>query len=901
MINVSTILENILNVITSNTGCINVCFILDISGSTSQPFLNKTILDKEVQVLKEYVFLNKNNNYKLITFSTNYQDYGIVSFDTELNVIDIPPLHAYGGTNTASPLQYILENLKIYTPEKIIIITDGETGSTEKEIQIVVKKLKENNVLIEIIAVSKNTLDLSNLTENEERGIPGMDMINHVKNNIDKLSIYNTHENYKNTPYVGCISSYNDIKNLKFNDYSLKIPIHEFLEQFCNALTQFSNELHIEDDEYKKIIIDTGKLLACIFIELDTTQFFIFKICECYSIAFKINYQLVEKLLNFGFSCSKKKIPIILTNFERHIRDAGIKKQEFSNAIDQLKLKGTTLDEPKIISIPTYRNPVCIIIENKNIITDKKENLKEYPNSVLFNKTFFAIDGNEQATRIAVRTFATTQGFKNQMGNDIIFYIHSIMLNMFISGIDMETHHMQELKKLAIIMLKIDIRVDNKTIIPLYELLKNKTLPRMHFTKPETHVSLHKEKIVNTLNLIETIWWASMMSMVGLFNEQLAYYKTTLEGLNINLTENDFLNYMRETYRYNITGKYILEYIMEEKYSIITLESFLDNEKVYKIKNHGANCNSQIWCSESEKEHFKTSLCGCPFCHGRLTENDFEVVLRPNTTEILRSNAEQIRFIQSHINNFVEIENKIQNISINDINTETKNNENFNNEKINQLCITEVGIKHKNTNKQKIIIMQSVVGGGKSYLTKILTELLPKNKKVLIVSTDYYCMQGMSIQQAVAHNITELRNNKHKYDIIIVDVCNDSNFNLKNIFKANFTNAYCIIVKPNLTNEVLNNDELFNQYACWTLKNVLLRNEIDSYLNPIKAGLKICVEVHLKKLNNLFPANNFKNYTNYISKSEILNEIDCNALQYENYLKNYNLNETANYIINLLN
>jgi hypothetical protein len=195
---------------------------------------------------------------------------------------------------------------------------------------------------------------------------------------------------------------------------------------------------------------------------------------------------------------------------------------------------------------------------------------------------------------------------------------------MFLHGPEgfLDNYYMQELRKLAIIQTKMNCMIAKGTYgKSFYALWKDGKSPSIHFSKNNTHMSLHTDRLINPLGLPETIWWALMMFMLGLFNEQYNVYGRDLHELEIE--ENNFSEYMRKTYSPRISGNPVFETFSEEQKSTITFESFSKDVEVFSIKNHlsldGSSCISPYWYSLEEFGRIR-GTCVC--CKKQLLESD---------------------------------------------------------------------------------------------------------------------------------------------------------------------------------------------------------------------------------------------------------------------------------------
>ena len=866
----------------------STAIIVDNSGSTGGEMKkNLTILEKEFSIAYELA-LQSDGPVKILSFHSVFVDHGFLNVDKDIQVVgNMPSLRPEGSTNTILPLEYLLKNISTFKPDKIIIITDGQTNSDLNSLNTVITKLTSYNIEINIIAVSPKNENMEFINSSEEKRIAGMDLVNAVLNNIHNLSIYNNHH-YEN-PFVGAYSSKISKNNINFNGCVISnIPIIVFLDKITKTLLENKTNLRFEKFEDKKILTDTGKLLSLFFIEFPEDNVFILNLIHRYSEIFNMNQDMVLKIIQFGFNCTKSNIPITFTNFETHVRESVVKKQEFKDAINVLKINGFGLNATKLISIPYYNNLNCVIAFKNEINLNK--NVKEYPKSKdEKNNVWFGIDQDEQAVRIGLRAFCNEMaGFKNQMGIEVIFYIASMMSLMFIKGVELNTEHMRELKKLAITQLKLDIHLSRTKCAPLYEILKTKQMPPLHFSDSKTPTSLYSNTLLNPLKLSESMWWALMMSMVNLFEEQKENFRGIFELLNIQ-TQQEFLTHIRETYKENIIGNFQLYDITQSKQSVITLDYFDKTEIVYEISDHmtesGYECRVKSWANEEELNYYLNN--GCPWCNTSLTRSQFNQVVQQNINDI--SNSEKIRF--SNISNSnIEITQEFKNLKVEEP------------IKSNQLSIKSfnkpLSLK-TNGNQKFVIFMQGPVGCGKTFFSKKLKNTFElEGKPVLILSMDHYTSQGYDFKPSADMITADLKKSKAK--IIVVDLCNDNSINLKKVFNVNLKNEHCILIRPNFTNDCIDNEELLEKYLCWSLKNVLQRNATDSYLNPVNTSFSKCVEVHFKKTQNLFPRSNFKNLTN-LTYDEIMINIESKSNEYVNYLvDNYNVDFEISELLKLI-
>ena len=150
--------------------------------------------------------------------------------------------------------------------------------------------------------------------------------------------------------------------------------------------------------------------------------------------------------------------------------------------------------------------------------------------------------------------------------------------------------------------------------------------------------------------------------------------------------------------------------------------------------------------------------------------------------------------------------------------------------------------------------MKGVIGCGKStWSTTIKNKVEARGGVCLIVGTDKYCKQNMSISQAIAAATQELltiKNINNDDLVVIIDTCGEhyQNTNSK-IFELNFSSWTHIVLWPNLIRNEL------HKYLAWSLFNVLSRTHApsvnDNYCLWNNYAI-LCIKIHKKKTSLLF-------------------------------------------------
>lgn len=301
---------------------------------------------------------------------------------------------------------------------------------------------------------------------------------------------------------------------------------------------------------------------------------------------------------------------------------------------NELILKGTTLKSDKTIGIS---NDICII--NHDVIKPKKS-LGRYPNSMdEYGIVYFSLD-NHQALRLAIYEYSKIKlNNLEPFGPSVLFIILSHMSLIYISG-SWKSEYIIELRKIAIIQMSI-----------YYEQLKNGFIPIINYSKLLTFKNLYVNKMINPLQLSESLWWGLMMSMLGLYDEQehsILFFNTK----NNIYYENQFLNFIVSKYQKNLKQQFIL-LNLESQISVFTLEHFKFNQTIYVLMDHkkgNYKCTCKTWYTLEEKNNYVKNK-GCVYCHYIPRDNEYNVFEFTNPYIELKNAIKQRRMY--YIYNFL--------------------------------------------------------------------------------------------------------------------------------------------------------------------------------------------------------------------------------------------------------
>lgn len=818
-----------------------ICIVLDVSGSTGTQFKpSVSVLEKEIEVLSQLV-LAKEADYQLYTFDSESKFRGTINVMRDEGFVNLPELAPGSSTNTHLPLMDIIQKFTIFKPDLVILFTDGQTNSPKQFFDTIVQKFKASKVNLEIIAVSSSNLNLETISSREENSIPGMDLINIIGNSVSSLKIYNKF--HCDLPFNGSHSSSVDKHALIFMGVPINGVIPQFIEKLLRHLKQISDsgeqiEWGQNQTQLKKMICEIGKLLSVLFINFPETHTFVQNICIKLS-EFGITSERVMNILKYGFECATQNKPIILTNFENRVKESAVKKNEFAGAIDELKSSGTTLNSNRSICLPI--KGVCVINENCIPLT---QSLNYYPKSKdVHGNVYFGLNANPQAIRIGLREFLHTIRFPNaQNSPSVIFYILNQMSLMYINGVSIESEHMKSLRQLAEIQTSMETMVAPKQYdgVGCFVQWKAGKLMKMNYQSEETHSSLYTEKIINPFNLSEPIWWALMMSMLGLFEEQKHNYDTALKLVcGDEFQEKNFLEYIQKEYKSKITGSVILQKYTQPKNSVITLDSFEQTDKIFVLKDHGhgnSQCKTQTWYSAQEIESY-VALNGCVWCRFVPTAEYIEEIILEDNQKKLASLMQNSTPLQ------IEGFNPQSEASLGQLTSSPPVLSIRRNSPSSLQDTNSAGFRTVRIN------LIGITGSGKSTTTQIIHDyVVSKGKKVLIVSADKWSKTGLTGKAMAGKVFQEITNFNRQLGekVIIVDLCNENGIQQKcfNYDMSAFESHNYI---PNFDSTTDN----FNDYEAWCLHNVLSRPihsaSTNYWLNPVSAGVNTCIKVHNTK------------------------------------------------------
>ncbi len=886
--------------LTNLTGKTCKILIVDRSGSTGNKYKNSlTILDKEVFIAMNIIQENTDPNIQFVVISFDHTmiNHGVIEVmrDDDEIVIGMPKLSPGGSTCTdlalAEAVKVMERGVKV---TDVIIITDGQTNSSTFSLQGPAKKLDDNGVSIKIIAVTYSSLNPETLSKAEERNIPGMDVVNMLQNFISRLEIYTP--DFEETPYIGAVSS--RIVPNKLSCMDIPIPTGTILINYIPkaidaiVLHKLSGQLFTTLPEFRSFCIDIGKLISPFFVKLPENNEYpwldliINKLSEIYPIDNIV--QKIKLYLNYGFKCSKENTPIINTNPEDKVKESSVRKAEFSEASRTLETLGTTAGCDKVISLPI--NGVCILADVCEVKLTTP--LGKFPNSKDGSGTIYLPASDNpalgQIKRQGIRGILNELRFPDASGcPDVIFYIANQLFLMYLNGMSLDTEHTQILKELAITQMSMNVLVSQGKYSSdgVYQMWSKGEVPKTHFSKPTTHLDLYTNKWINPLGLSQPIWWASMMSVVDLFDKQLPNFKVALESIGIELSKDAFLQYMKNTYGTSVKGLVKLIKIKSKQDSIITLLPFEKDAILYKLKDHSTPDNTYI-CKvgtiyeRSEKDYVKGS-CGCVWCHAPVTEDQFELFVQEDNTEMLKQAYREAIPLVVNVNSQV-------------LPTSAP-----------AISVVQAPVVNQSEDRKVVVVLTGITGAGKSTTSELIKKMVTeKGGKFHRVSADEKSKQGYkgkALQDTISREIYTFDREDSKLKVIVLDLCNENGVG-NEIFGFNF-GKYERFDLP--VNYIPGQFELFEN---WCLFNVLSRKrdtpQVSYWLNPESAGVNTCIKVHNAKtlaIRRLYKlTTTVENFNENSSMTQIMNKITPKANAYAEILKQHPLEQQIRNVLTFL-
>ena len=474
----------------------NVVIAIDTSKYTKLPLTPsiKTVFHKVIEYTKRLIESNRKNNNFLYTFDTDCTYHGCCS------TIELPHLEPSIGLSYSHKVyDEITKHHSLNTIDKLVIITQNETDSELSGLigNFILLKLQQPILRLEIVNVSK-----------------------HEERNCRLSTIMGS--------YVDSYVSYNSYSmNVDFFGKTIQGDVRVFIEEILKTLDNVENLFEWTHDMITKTLDELGKLLSVLFIMYPTNDSLIASIKKTFE---RFNCVDGDVILTKRFDKAIYRVKDI-----KDYRSSSCYETDTINAIDNLKKYGTVDSLASSISLPMSDSGGMICTCNDPSII--KHNFYLYPNSCdEYGNVFFGI--GEYPYRNGITEFL----------NKPMFYIANLLsICMITYGVDVNDIVVKNLRYLALCQASEStlIAKDKYDKQSCFDHWKRGRLIPMSYDNDKTHTSLFSDDSVNHFKLPESLWWALMMNMLGIFDEQLVNYSTALEAYGIEPNEQALITYVR--------------------------------------------------------------------------------------------------------------------------------------------------------------------------------------------------------------------------------------------------------------------------------------------------------------------------------------------------------------------
>jgi len=732
-------------------------------------------------------------------------------------------------------------------PTRIYFITDGEMGYThitfyekndlKMKLSNSIKNIftKYNNVQLHIITVEAQNRDFSQmetLTRAAGCDVYNVIMENRLTNYITRFVSYTLNHSsgfvhiQKNIPPPG---------HIPFEDrYFSQLRVPEFI-QYLATMIQKTNP---DEDALLKIVQSLSTSLC--YLTRDKPKHIIDGIIQMFCSLFNgtvLDSMFVQFILCDAVRKENEGMAQTFTVYRAQLKDL------YKQATELLKQ-----DVKKAVGVGEYFMSLPIdgkIITGHCRLIDQNLNYKgtNYPNAalkindiivpILPNNTVSMGLMNDQCLRQWTRVLISKQYNVNVVDDSIIYIVLGIMLNVVLSD-DIPNQIKDSYRMLGTTMLKKKRMNTNQTEL---ERLETGELPIPNNGKIENfydymnRVSYYLKIKVNPM----TLWYAICLGLNNnnLITKQLIHCKESIlhdfPGIDAEHLLTNLKSKMTPMLFHQIPFEIVLDYnclITTEDISMVGGFRFLSHQTIT-----GATCNPVYVLSvEGYKQLLSDSVHSvCPICYTALTESHFEKT-GPKPA-------------QDALSVFSKNTQNIFDVSITSSLSATAA----------AACSStsaSSSLTSSSSKKGTLIIMKGVVGCGKTTFSEKLKVLVESAGGYCVIEgVDKYCKTGMAVGQAVNCVRDVLQKAKefdHEKKVIIVDTCGEKGGQNTDIyFDVNFGGWKKVIIWPNKINGYE------TEYLAWSLRNVLQRgpstDTSNYWLNPDKASVSTCIDIHKKK------------------------------------------------------
>lgn len=883
--------------------------LIDSSGSVKDRFVNETIFDKMLDISRNinskffrFIFWNSNTyryNDKLFTNGI-YKPVSCFSRDKIHQLFKFVSSNINGQCLTYPDLGFDSipdEWISNTTPTHIYLITDGCMSDKgyqyQQHFKTVIDKLvkNHNNIHLHLITVENRSFDFNqNEIFNQIAGSDVFTMFQKtgLTNFISEFISYSPKylDGYTHIKRMILPTGYSEFMGRAFS----LTKADEFLHYLKNLITKTNTEVDAED-KLLRIIQDLTITLKHLSIDKSPQQTIGLTnmICNMFRNTV-IDSSIVKSIFIDASQSELQGKAIVFSEYRTRLKDLykqanSMLMQNVKNAIN-MNYNVLSLPYPNVLNDETIENVIVsgyldMVTHSFNIHGKNMPESCMKVNNILL--PVFSLDNtneltqiNEQCLRQYIRSIISKQYGCDAMSDYVIYIILALMMQVVCSS-DISIQIKETYRKLAYVML--NKKRLNSNITEL-EWLKQGNAP---IPNSKSITDFHKymndiSTLFNFSSLLDsnvklnpmTIWYAMCIALNDndLIVKQLIHCNQDIDTDFKNIQPIDIINCIKMN---KIVNKQMPEADLYDYKCMVTLDD-CTHTGGYKINPHetvsGYICNpNNIFSQQGYDALMSNPPVRCVICFTHLYETSFDKIepKQELTIDIFSDKTKNIFSSQQQTsyNAVPNIQNKRR--------------------QKNQIIKTPLG------NVGNLIVMSGTVGSGKSTYSNKLKELIEQmGGKCVIASPDNYCKTGMHIAEAckrVSKDLDEIVNDTTgmKPLVAIIDTCGDTN--RRGYFEHYFDGWNKITVSPNL------NKRNQNGYLMWSLRNVLMRSQssIDTpyNLNPISTSYKICLDVHKKKAKHIVGKKTPMPYNDNLTIDQLLNSIDNEATEYQNYLNEH--------------
>ena len=594
---------------------------VDISGSTCGKFgsTGMTVLQKQVQVLDGLICRYwKSHDIQIITFGSTARLFDIPVQEFNDNPIyDLPSFTSGGGTETHLALE-LVQNADL-----CVVITDGQSGSRQDALKRAITPLKTYGTVLEILAVNCSEIDFQRLGE----GFPiGMDLPQHIGNDVSKVEIYTPAPQYIENPFLAAQSNALKGDTIPFGNH--QIPKGMPIPQIAKFLVEVLESPFVcTPEEYLKFVMRCWGLIGRFDRSLLTN-----KVLAWSTRFLQKLYQhappgvSTENILRFAIHGVRSVVNQYVdnTNLDKKVAASNtVEKQlSFKETDEFLRAKGTSAEKP----ILDFLSTCGIFVSAEAGVLQLTQPVKAFPNSKTANGLFVIGHGLfDQPVRQSLRAILQEMGIADADKGPLVSGAIALMMLQHLSlGQSIESEFMQTLTTLMkqqqgmdVILEKGRTPAEDKRSGPICQEWKAGRNPAVNPATPDvTHARLYAQGL-NPWKMTEEMYWAVLMSLHQddeLFAAQLHIYASTLELLGVGKSWQEVLAYFVAQYKDYVSGTSEMLTVGKPEECIISCVTFADGDPFFKILDHenedGEPCTyGSCLCVEEQ-----ATLVGCPWC-----------------------------------------------------------------------------------------------------------------------------------------------------------------------------------------------------------------------------------------------------------------------------------------------